>query len=100
MKRINLRNVGGEREGSGHYRIFCRDGRLLYSGSSGNVRNRLNALRYGRADYATVANKKALRRKAVYYRVDYMPLKKARKKDRNTYSSYSVYDGRQKNKRR
>jgi len=96
MKRINLENVNGVRERSGVYWLFCAQKRLLYNGSSRNLRHRLNALRYGRADYATLENKKAVRRKAQFFRVEYMPIKQARKTDRKTFSPYSVYDGRQK----
>ena len=67
-----------EKRRSGAYKILGRWGRELYIGVSHNIRHRLSALLYGRADYKQVETKRKLRRLAKSYQTLYTDLKSAR----------------------
>ena len=71
LKAINSNNILGEAFRPGRYVLYDSHKRPIYTGSSRRVRHRLEALLYGRSDYATVATKRALRMKARYYHVIY-----------------------------
>jgi len=78
-KRINTENIGKEKERPGVYIIQNRNKSDIYIGVSENLKHRLQAILYGRADYNQIKKKKKLRRNASYYRRAYTNIEKARK---------------------
>ncbi len=81
-KKINFENIKKEKKESGLYIILDKNKKELYVGSSKNIQHRLEAIRYGRADYVQVDSKRILRKNAVYYKTLYTSIKKARKKEK------------------
>ena len=75
-------NINKETEEPGYYRLYDQDRKEIYIGSSNRIQHRLFALFYGRSDYATVKTKKALRKKAKFYYVQYTDINNARRTDR------------------
>jgi len=82
MKLIRKSNIEKESYRPGNYRLYNAKGKMIYTGSSKRVKHRLEALLYGRADYAQVDGKDGLRHQAKYYDVEYMPIKEARWKEK------------------
>ena len=78
LKTINLENIKAVEKRAGVYEIANKKGQLIYVGVSKNLRHRLHALRYGRADYKQIPAKANLRKRAKYFRVKYCGIKKAR----------------------
>lgn len=91
MKLFNLDNIKKEFNRSGYYKLFNYNKRLIYTGSSKRIQNRLMACLYGRSDYATNDNKIKVRNSTVYYTVEYTTLSKAREKDRSNKAKYNIY---------
>lgn len=78
-KRITHDNIEHEDRDSGLYIYENRNHTEIYVGSSTQLRHRLKAILYGRADYEQVPEKQSLKEEAVYYKTAYMPIGKARK---------------------
>jgi len=84
MRQLRKGNVAKEKNMPGNYQLFNDKGKLIYTGSSRKIKNRLLAALYGRADYAQVGGKDKLRNEATHYDVNYMPIKQARKKEKRS----------------
>ena len=68
----------------GIYKLYDRNRRIIYTGSSHQIGHRLEAVLYGRADYAQVPSKAWLRRAVRYYSVRYMGIETARKEEKKS----------------
>lgn len=79
IKRINTENIGKEKRKPGLYILLNSRKNPIYVGSSTQLKHRLKAILYGRADYNQVQEKRKLRKKASYYKRAYMEIDKARK---------------------
>lgn len=84
MKSFNLSNINKEKKAAGYYVYYNRDRRKTYNGSSKNIKQRLFAVYYGRADWAQIPAKIQMRKnkQIAFYDVQYMPIKNARARDR------------------
>ena len=78
-KPINTENIGKEKRKAGIYVLLNRNHSEIYIGSSTQLRHRLKAVLYGRADYAQVNGKQQIREEACYYERAYVPIEKARR---------------------
>ena len=81
MKRLNPKNTEKEKRTSGIYYIYSEERRLQYVGSSKNIRRRVSSY-HQKDDFDVHPTKKALRPHAKRYRVEHMPIKAARKKEK------------------
>lgn len=78
-KPINTKKIGKEKRKAGLYILLNRYRNPIYIGSSTQLRHRLKAVLYGRADYAQVNGKQEIRQEAQYYERAYVPIEKARR---------------------
>jgi excinuclease UvrABC nuclease subunit len=91
MKKFDLENIKTEFNKSGYYKLYNKDKKVIYTGSSKRIQNRLLSVFYGRSDNATNENKKKVRKLTIFYSVEYTTLKKARQKDRDHKAKYNIY---------
>jgi len=91
MKSFNLTNINKEKATSGYYIYYNSDRKKVYNGSSKNIKQRLFACYYGRADWAQIPAKIRMRKnkQIAFYTVIYMPLRNARAKDRKNGKAYN-----------
>lgn len=90
MKSFSLANINKEQASPGYYVYFNAQRKKTYNGSSKNIKQRLFACYYGRADWAQIPAKIRMRKnkQIAFYTVIYMPLKIARAKDRQNNKGY------------
>ena len=81
MKQLNRKNTSEEKKTSGVYAIYSAKRRLAYIGSSTNIRRRVSSY-HQKDDFDEHPTKRALRPHAKFYRVEHMPIKEARKKEK------------------
>jgi len=90
MKSFSLANINKEKNAAGYYVYYNKTKKKTYNGSSKNIKQRLFACYYGRADWAQIPSKIRMRKnkQIAFYTVLYMPLKNARAKDRRNGKGY------------
>ena len=81
MKRLTRTNTEKERHAPALYMIYSQTKRLEYVGSTKDARHRISSY-HQQDDFHVNRTKRALRPHAKFYRVQYMTIEAARKKEK------------------
>ena len=82
MKQLKRANTEKERHAAGLYMIYSQTKRLEYVGSSKDIKHRISSY-HEKDDFSVNRTKRALRPHAKLYRVQYMDIATARKKEKD-----------------
>ena len=81
MKKLTRTNTEKERHAAGLYMIYSQTKRLEYVGSSKDIKHRISSY-HQKDDFGVNRTKRALRPHARLYRVQYMSIESARRKEK------------------
>ena len=88
LKKINLENIKKEKYQPGVYKLFNKNKKCIYVGSSQRLKHRLEAHLYGRSDYRQVNGKMKLHKEHIYYATCYCDIYCARGYEKKNKKNY------------